>query len=362
MITIWLAFVGADIAFGHKTLPAACKDFAVVACVIVLLQAGQYTQYISDLFLTAVPNTVGAALGGTTSPAAGLDKVLNLAWTEAAVTYRGLSDWSFKTVGLSIAVMAVLVVSVIAVTYAFLIYMVAAIINVASVVVGPVFLALAVFPMTRRFAAGWFGVLVSGCATQLMALAIIQLMSSAELTMMHTLFAPGAASNNNFAILAALVQVGVLLGLGGAVTAKIPELSRAIAQGVYHGSAGINAATFGMARQVTQAAAGGAAGGARAVASGATRLAGGSLGDSGGAPWRRTTPVGRSLSRGNDIPRHHAAGDARRYTGSLSRGDICPAPDQCRHVRRPPLLRSPAGQRPTGLEPSGQTAVPEFDR
>ena len=170
MVTVWLAFVGIDIAIGHKTLPAACKDFAVAACVIVLLEAGQYTQYISDLFLTAVPNTVGAALGGMTSPAAGLDKVLNLAWTEAAATYKGLSDWSFKTVGLSIAVMAVLVVSVVAVTYAFLIYMVAAILNVASVVVGPVFLALAVIPATRRFTAGWFSVLVGGCATQLMAL------------------------------------------------------------------------------------------------------------------------------------------------------------------------------------------------
>jgi hypothetical protein len=165
---------------------------------------------------------------------------------------------------LSIAVMAVLVVSVVSVTYAFLIYMVAAILNVASVVVGPVFLALAVIPATRGFTAGWFSVLVGGCATRLMALPIIQLMSRAELTMMHTLFAPGAASNNNFAFLAALVQVGVLLGLGGAVTAKIPEVSRAIAHGVYHGSTGINAATFGMARQVTHAAAGGAARGARA--------------------------------------------------------------------------------------------------
>ena len=35
------------------------KDFAVAACVIVLLQAGQYTQYISNLFLTAVPTTIG---------------------------------------------------------------------------------------------------------------------------------------------------------------------------------------------------------------------------------------------------------------------------------------------------------------
>ena len=89
MLTIWLAVVGADIAFGHKTLPAACKDFAVAACVIILLQAGQYTQYISNLFLTAVPHTVGAALlGGTTSPAAGLDKVLNLAWTEGWILVK----------------------------------------------------------------------------------------------------------------------------------------------------------------------------------------------------------------------------------------------------------------------------------
>src|SRR5487761_1648226 len=229
MLTIWLAVVGADIAFGHKTLPAACKDFAVAACVIVLLQAGQYTQYISDLFLAAVPHTVGTALGGTTSPVSGLDQVLNLAWTQAADTYNGLGNFSFKTVGLCIAVVMFFAIAVIAVAYTFLIYMVAAILNVAAVVVGPVFLALAIIPLTRRFAAGWFGVLVGGCATQLMALAIIQLMSGAELTMMHTLFAPGAASNNNFAILAALVQVGVLLGLGGAVTAKIPELSRAIA-------------------------------------------------------------------------------------------------------------------------------------
>ena len=299
MLTIWLAFVGADIAFGHKTLPAACKDFAVAACVIVLLQAGQYTQYISNLFLTAVPHTVGAALGGTTSPAAGLDKVLNLAWTEAAVTYKGLSDWSFKTVGLSIAVMAVLVVSIVAVTYTFLIYMTAAILNVAAVVVGPVFLALAAVPLTRRFAAGWLGVLVGGCTTQLMALGIIQLMSGAELTMMHTLFAPGVASNNNFELLAALAQVGILLGLGGAVTAKIPDVARAIAGGVYHGSAGLQAATFGAAREITRAAAGGAARGVRGAAAGATWFAGGSAGDGGGVSWRTKAPVGRSLSRGD---------------------------------------------------------------
>ena len=77
--------------------------------------------------------------------------------------------------------------------------MTAAIINVAAVVIGPVFLALAAIPLTRRFAAGWFGVLVGGCVTQLMALAVIQLMSGAELNMIEQrLF--GAAGNTTASI------------------------------------------------------------------------------------------------------------------------------------------------------------------
>ena len=48
MVTVWLAFVGIDIAIGHKTLPAACKDFGVAACVIVLLEPGN-TRNISAI-------------------------------------------------------------------------------------------------------------------------------------------------------------------------------------------------------------------------------------------------------------------------------------------------------------------------
>ena len=41
--------------------------------------------------------------------------------------------------------------------------------------------------------------------------------------------------------------------------------------------------------------------------------------------------------------------DSRRHTGSLSRSDICPSPDQRRHVGRPPLLGRSTGQRPGRL-------------
>jgi hypothetical protein len=300
MLTIWLAFVGADIAFGHKTLPAACKDLAVAACVIVLLQAGQYTQYISNLFLTAVPTTIGQALGGATNPASALDAVLNTVINGACDAYKSLPPYALKSIALGMAIIVFVVIALVSLAFTYGIYMVAAILNVAAVVVGPVFLALAAVPMTRRYAAGWFGVLVGCCCCQLMALAVIQLMSGAELTMIKTLLIAPTGNSNTLVLLWGLGQCGMLLGLSNLVVKKIPELSQAIAGGVYHGSAGLQAATFGMARQVTHAAAGGAARGARTVKSGATWLAGGSPGDGGGGvPWRTKAPVGRSLSRGD---------------------------------------------------------------
>ncbi|HEU0216728.1 MAG TPA: type IV secretion system protein [Stellaceae bacterium] len=297
MLTIWLAFVGADIALGHKTLPGACKDFAIAAGVIVLLQAGQYTQYITNLFLTAVPTTIGEALGGPTNPASALDTVLNTVINGACDVYKVLPAYALKSIALCGAVIVFVIVALISVAFTYGVYMVAAILNVAAVAVGPVFLALTVIPATRRFSAGWFSVLVGGCATQLMALAVIQLMSGAELTMIRGLLATPPGDANSLVLLWGLAQCGVLLALSTLVVKKIPEVSRAIASGVYHGSAGLQAATFGAAKTIAGGAAAGAARGVGAAVSGATWLAGGEPGE-GAAPWRLTRPVGRSLSRG----------------------------------------------------------------
>jgi hypothetical protein len=153
--------------------------------------------------------------------------------------------------------------------------------------------------VTRKYAAGWVNVLIAGCVCQLLGLAIIRLMSGAELAMIKTLLAasPPDRSAGSLDLIWGLGECGMLLALTTLVVKKIPEFSQAIAGGVYHSSAGLQAATFGAAKAITGAAAGGASSAARGAASGATWLAGGSPGDSSGAPWRRTTPVGRSLSR-----------------------------------------------------------------
>ena len=302
LVTVWLGFAAFDIANGTKTVQQAMRDFFIAGMVIGALQAGQYTRYVSDLFLQAVPNTLSAAFGGQTSPVAGLDTVLDTAITSAARVYEALPSYSLKTIPLALAVIVFAVVALISVGYAFAIYMVAAIVNVAVVVVGPVFLALAAVPGTRRFAAGWFGVLVGGCTTQLMALAVIQLLTGAENNLIQQTVGQASANNSNsLGMLWGLAQSGLLLALCTAVVKKIPAIANAIASGVYHGTAGAHGVTFGATGWAARTAAGGAAG-AIGRAGGTLKGLGtssSSIGDlSGGsrAAWQPTAPTGRSLS------------------------------------------------------------------
>ena len=73
MAVIAVAVSGAEVAFGQKTFSGFKRDVAIAAIVIVLATSTYYTQYISDLFLTGIPNTLGNALGATTNPASSLD-------------------------------------------------------------------------------------------------------------------------------------------------------------------------------------------------------------------------------------------------------------------------------------------------
>jgi type IV secretory pathway VirB6-like protein len=294
MVTLWLAFVGIDIANGSRTFQQAMRDFFIAGMVIGALQTGQYTQYVSDFFLQAVPHTLGAALGGTTSPVAGLDTVLDSALTTGSKTYEALPNYSLKTIPLALAVIVYVVVALVAVGYAFAVYMTAAIINVAVIVVGPVFLALAAIPATRRFAAGWLGVVVGGCVTQLMAVAVILFLTNAENTMIQQTVGPVAANNSNsLGLLWGLAQCGILLALCTAVVKKIPAIAQEIAGGVYHGTAGAHSATFGLLGLGARAAASGAgvAGQAMTQLRAARSSTGGMAG--GGRP---TAPTGPSLS------------------------------------------------------------------
>ena len=165
--------------------------------------------------------------------------------------------WGLMSIPLGLGLIVILAVTVTCLLFSFGVYMTATIINVVAVLIGPVFLILGITPITRRFTAGWFSVLVGGCITQVLALGVIELMATAELTMIQGFITAAAppSGDNSIVILWGLTELAMLLGLTAAAVKQVPEISRAIGHGVYHSSAGLQAATFGAAKQIDGAAA-----------------------------------------------------------------------------------------------------------
>ena len=186
------------------------KDVAIAAIVVVLATSTYYTQYISNLFLIGVPNTLGQALGATTNPASSLDLVLNTVVKATFEDYHQL-PWGLMSIPLGLGLIVILVVAITCLLFSFAVYMTATIINVVAVLIGPIFLVLGITPITRRFTAGWFSVLVGGCITQVLSLGVIQLMATAELTMIQgfiTAAAPAAGGDNSIVISVGPDRVG----------------------------------------------------------------------------------------------------------------------------------------------------------
>lgn len=315
LIGIWLVFALWDLAMQAKTVMQIGKQMFTAALFYSMLWVGQYTQYITNLFLQDIPNTISAALGGNATPVAQLDQLLTQASQQAMRTYEAVPAYSFKVIALSIGVLVFLVVALVCVTYMFIVMTVAAVVSMLTLTVGPVFIAAATIPYTRKFASGWLSVMVGGVVTQLLAVALIRLLTGASNALMARLAVSVQASgSNSIGMLWGLASLGILLFVFMHVTKKIPELAQTIGGGIYHGSNSAMAATFGAAAAAGAAAmgavAGGVGGGIGGVVAGAraTGTAGGGVlgmvsGAASGAAqgagrgFRYAAPAAASLSR-----------------------------------------------------------------
>lgn len=286
LVALWLCFAFIEVATDHKTVPAALREFMIAAFFVGLLQSDAvYNQYVGNLFLQTIPNSIAPAFGGQQNPAAGLDAVLNSAMSAALKTYQAL-PWSLGAVPLGIGIVIFLIVALASVGFAFGIYAVAVIMTVVAVFVGPVFVGLAAAPLTRRFAFGWLSVLVGSLVTQLMALAVLLLLTTAEGTTLRNTAATITTGDNSINMLLGLGQCGLLMALCTIVIKQIPAIAYAIGSGVYQNASAINRGTFGVAAT------------AGAAAIGASRGAAGAIGRNAAAQMRPTAPTGPSLSRG----------------------------------------------------------------
>lgn len=309
-VSIWLCFAIWDFQSGTKNLAIIGKEAFRVVMFYSLVWVGPYTQWVVNLFMTALPNTISTALGGNGPPMGMLDTLCMDALRQAATVYEALPSYSLKAAILSVGVILFVVCALVCVAFMFIVLAVAGLITVLALTVGSVFLAAATNPWTRRFASGWLSVVVGGVVTQLFALALIRLLIGSSANLMTKLATTAQATDSNsIMMLVGLGEIGILLWLFKKVAEKVPELAQVIGGGVYHGTnAAFTAISAGSAigAVVLGAATGGAAGAFRGVVASGT-ASGAVLGAGGGAMsgagraaargFRYGSPAGRSLSR-----------------------------------------------------------------
>jgi type IV secretory pathway VirB6-like protein len=290
LVVLWLAMIGIEVANGHKTIQSVVRDVLLAAFFIGLLTGGGiYLQWVGNLFLQVLPNSLAPAFGGQGNPAAGIDLVLNTAIGAALKSYRAL-PWSLAAIPLGIGIIAFLVLALAAAGFTFFFYVLSVFTVVIAVFVGPVFIGLAAVPVTRKFATGWLSVVVGGVVTQILSLAVLVLLSTAEAATIRQQVA--TTGDVSIAMLLGLFRLGLLMAMCGLVIYQIPGLAVRIGGGVYHGVSAIGNATFGAAASAGGAAIGAARGAAAAIGRNANRQIG-------AGAVRANAPVGPSLSKGN---------------------------------------------------------------
>lgn len=231
---VFVAVSGIDIALQRKSIDHFLRDAIIAAFLLGFIVSGaSYMQYVGDLFLTAIPNSITQAIAGTAaSPAAGIDKVANAAAKAALTAYNAL-PWALMSIPLAGAIIVFGLVAFGACGYTFGIFVTATITTVIAVFIGPIFVALAIVPATRKYANGWLGVLAGSVTAQLVALAVLTLATAA---VDNTLVATAntiKVGDNSASMLVGLAQCGVLLWLFKDIIKGSPALAYRIAGGVY---------------------------------------------------------------------------------------------------------------------------------
>lgn len=288
LIGLWLAVMGIEIASGHRTIQRILRDFLIAAiCVGILTSGAGYMQWVGDLFLTILPNSLAAAFGGNQTPMDGLDAVLATALGSALRTYNALPSMSLMSIPLGLGVIVFAVCALAATGFAFAIYECSVVVNVIAVFIGPIFVALGAVPSTRRFSAGWLSVLVGGVTAQVLCVAVLLLLLTVEEQTLRQTASTIATGDNSINMLLGLGQCGLLMVLCLTIVKQIPQLAHTIGGGLYHSAA--SSAVGSLAG--TAIAAWGAAGAATRAVRASNRSAGSSS-------IRPTAPTGPSMSRG----------------------------------------------------------------
>ncbi|GAA0574497.1 hypothetical protein GCM10009416_11500 [Craurococcus roseus] len=185
--------------------------------VFVAGSAVNYGAYVRDILLTTIPQEVGGALAGALGNravnGAFFDELFAKAFLAGLAVFRAL-PWTLAAIPLGILIVLYWIVAVAAIAFVFLVWLKAFVFIALLVGVGPVFLALFVFPWFRGFAQGWFNTVASSVVLQILLAALLSLFMTVMTQLLSQIAAETRGGNEIVALQHLLAGMVVLVGVG----------------------------------------------------------------------------------------------------------------------------------------------------
>lgn len=211
--------------------------FRAAAIYMVISTAAQFQQFFGNLALTSIPQEVGNAIagaaGGNGLNAAAFDNLANYAFAAGLKVFQNIPWFSFKAAILGILVLGYWFVALIAVLETFIVYLVSHMVVALGVAIGPLFVALRMFPETYRYFYGWISVLVSGVVVQILSVALLGLLLTTVGQQLNQIAGTGLGSGNLGTQVLTILDAGLLFYAGWKVAQQLFSIGQAIAGGVY---------------------------------------------------------------------------------------------------------------------------------
>ena len=281
VLAVYIAFTGYQMFTGHMAEPVRDVWLRIVkgAFVVLLLTAGNYTTYVTNLVLTGIPQDISTALGGNGVSAAIFDHIWNVAFKGGLLVLKHANWYDF---GIEALVLAYWFSAVIACALCFAIWQGAQILLALFVAIGPLVCPMLLFNATRSVFERWVGALLGMLFLQAMVIVLLTVLVQAE----NSLLQGALASTNVIAQMQGLFAPIITFGIAALLVWQLPSAATALAGGMHFHAYALHQATFG------KAAAGASAGGAIL---GSLAKRGASAGASGVAR-AYSSAVGRPLS------------------------------------------------------------------
>lgn len=287
--SIIMAFYGLAIALGWTQAPASgfAKIVGKFAFFSFVTGGAAYAYWVRDAILVAAPaywvNAVSSATGVATGASA-FDSIL------ADAMAAGFHIWSefsaYNPMKLLVALYFIVAGAGIVCGYG--IWLIAHLMAVLYVAIGPIFLPLALFAVTRAMFSAWVGVTVSAVVLQGLSLALASLLVGAEGSMANAILI--SAPGETYGRLGMLFGAALVFGLCGWFALRLPAVAASLCGGIHFAPQAVVAATYGAVQGGARAAAGAAGGVAGRGAQAARRaIAGPSMAPPG--PTLSRTPV-----------------------------------------------------------------------